>query len=130
MKKVKMWRIEDDSGFKSNNFWNNEKEAICHLSVFKESFAEFNPVLKCYLVEPINDEELKKEKIRLKKDKDYEKDFSNYILKLKKIYGNNLSFSQIRNADFDLLCKLYVQFKYEIPVELIEKNKKENKNGK
>lgn len=125
MKKVKMWRIEDDSGFKSNNFWNNEKEAICYLSVFKESFAEFNPVLKCYLVEQISDEELKKEKIKLKKDKDYEKDFSNYILKLKKIYGNNLSFSQIRNADFDLLCKLYVQFKYEIPVEVIEKNKEE-----
>ena len=46
MKKVKMWRIEDDSGFKSNNFLNNEKEAIHNLSVFKESFAEFNPVLK------------------------------------------------------------------------------------
>lgn len=127
--KQKMWRIEDIRDFKSKTFYDDEedaKEAIC---VFKENFGDDMPFLRCYLVQSISEEELKEQKIQSKKNKDYDKEFSNYILKLKNRYGNDLKFSQIKNKDFDLLCKLYIQFKYKIPMNIIEnylKGKNEN----
>lgn len=60
---------------------------------------------------------------------DYGKELSNYVMEMHNKHGRDAQLSQLTNFEIDKLSKLVVQYRYGIPVSVIENYKKGRLNG-
>lgn len=54
------------------------------------------------------------------KEEEYSNQYAKYVFELRQKYKEYLSFENMKNAEIDLFSKLFIQWKYSIPVEVIE----------
>lgn len=60
---------------------------------------------------------------------DYGKELSNYVMEMHNKHGRDAQLSQLTNFEIDKLSKLVVQYRYGIPVSVIENYKRGGLNG-
>lgn len=54
------------------------------------------------------------------KEEEYSNQYAKYVFELRQKYKEYLSFENMKNAEIDLFSKLFIQWKYSIPIEVIE----------